>query len=114
MAGGEGGGLGMHLVLLPVGLPLLLDLWPARGVEVLLDARPVPVGTSVSSAPSGAGVPGVSRSQRTPALPRPRSALPLITTRSARWWVEKVFGGLLPLAILPGFPSFGWRSKEGS
>ena len=61
------GGLGMHLVLLPVGLPLPLDLCPARGVAVLLDARPVRVGTSVSSAPSGAGVPGVSRSRRSPA-----------------------------------------------
>ena len=49
----------MHLVFLPVGLPLLpLDLCPARGVEVLLDARPVRVGTSISSAPSGVGVPG--------------------------------------------------------
>ena len=36
----RGGGFGMYLVLLPVGLPLLpLDLCPARGVEVLLDAR---------------------------------------------------------------------------
>ena len=36
------GGLGMHLVRLPVGLPLLpLDIGPARGVEVPLDARPV-------------------------------------------------------------------------
>ena len=36
------GGLGMHLVRLPVGFPLLpLDLGPARGVEVPLDARPV-------------------------------------------------------------------------
>ena len=64
----ERGGLGMHLVLLPLGLPLLLlDLCPVRGVEVLLDARPVRVGTSVSSAPSGAGVPGVSRSRQSPA-----------------------------------------------
>ena len=37
-----GGGLGMHLVLRPVRLPLLpLDLGPARGVEVSLVARPV-------------------------------------------------------------------------
>ena len=36
------GGLGMHLVLRPVRLPLLpLDLGPARGVEVSLVARPV-------------------------------------------------------------------------
>ena len=36
------GGLGMHLVLRPVGLPLLpLDLGPARGVEVPQVARPV-------------------------------------------------------------------------
>ena len=35
-----GGGLGMHLVLLPVGLPLLpLDLCLVRGVGVLLDAH---------------------------------------------------------------------------
>ena len=39
--GGEGC-LGMHLVLRPVGLPLLpLDLGPARGVEVPLVARPM-------------------------------------------------------------------------
>ena len=44
---------------------------PARGVEVLLDARPVLVGTSVSSAPLGAGVPGVARCGG-----RLRSALP--------------------------------------
>ena len=51
---------------------------PARGVEVLLDASPVLVATSVSSAPSGAGVPGVARcgGRLLPALPRPRSALP--------------------------------------
>ena len=35
-----GGGLGMHLVLCPGGLPPLpLDLGPARGVGVLLDCR---------------------------------------------------------------------------
>ena len=53
-------------------------LGPARGVEVLLDARPVLVGTSVSSAPSGAaGVPGVAHcgGRLLPAMPRPRSAL---------------------------------------
>ena len=51
---------------------------PARGVEVLLDARPVLVGTSGSSAPSGAGVPDVTRCGRRllPALPPPRSTLP--------------------------------------
>ena len=38
----RGRGLGMHLVLRPVRLPLLpLDLGPARGVEVSLVARPV-------------------------------------------------------------------------
>ena len=36
--GGGGGGLGMHLVFCPGGLPLLpLDLGPVRGVGVLLD-----------------------------------------------------------------------------
>ena len=51
---------------------------PARGVEVLLDARPVLVVTSVSSAPLGVWVPGVARcgGRLLPALPRPRSALP--------------------------------------
>ena len=40
----RGRGLGMHLVLRPVRLPLLpLDLSPARGVEVFLVARPVRV-----------------------------------------------------------------------
>ena len=39
---------------------------PARGVEVLLDARPELVATSVSSAPSGAGVSGVASLQRSP------------------------------------------------
>ena len=62
----ERGALGMHLILLPVGLPLL-PLCPARGVKVLLDARPVRVVTSVSSAPSGAGIPEVSCSRRSPA-----------------------------------------------
>ena len=53
-------------------------LGPARGVEVLLDARPVLVGTSVSSTPSGEGVPGVARCGGCllPALPRPQSVLP--------------------------------------
>ena len=38
----RGRGLGMHLVLRPMRLPLLpLDLGPARGVEVSLVARPV-------------------------------------------------------------------------
>ena len=38
--GGGGGGLGVHLVLRPVRLPLLpLDLGPARGVEVSLVTR---------------------------------------------------------------------------
>ena len=46
---------------------------PARGVKVVLDARPVLVGTSVSSAPSGAGG---ARSRLLPALLCPRSALP--------------------------------------
>ena len=39
---------------------------PARGVEVLLDARPELVATSVSSAPSGAGVSGVASLRRSP------------------------------------------------
>ena len=44
-----GGGLGMHLVLRPVRLPLLpLDLGPARGVEVCLVARPVRASAPVS------------------------------------------------------------------
>ena len=40
--GGGGWGLGMHFVLLPLGLPLLpFGLFRVRGVEVPLDARPL-------------------------------------------------------------------------
>ena len=47
--GGGGGGLGMHLVLRPVGLPPLpLDLGPARRVEVPLVARLVPASALLS------------------------------------------------------------------
>ena len=62
------GGLGMHLVLCPLGLPLLpLDLGPARGVEVPLVARPVVRElASVSSAPSDVKEGGAARPQRTP------------------------------------------------
>ena len=43
------GGLGMHLVLRPMGLPpLLLDLGPARGVKVSLVARLVRASTLLS------------------------------------------------------------------
>ena len=59
----RGGGLGVHLVLSPVRLPLLpLNLGLVRGVEVSLDVRLL---RSVSSAPSGAAEREVARSQRT-------------------------------------------------
>ena len=46
------GGLRMHLVLRPMGLPLIpLDLGPARGVEVSLVARPVRSSAPLSPRP---------------------------------------------------------------
>ena len=50
--GGGGGCLGVHLVLRPVGLPLLpLDLSPARGVQVSLVARLVRASALLSPQP---------------------------------------------------------------
>ena len=68
----------MHLVLLPVGLPLLLlDLCPARGVEVLLDARLLCVSALLS---------------------------PLLL-RGLRMWKQLAHGGrLLPVLPLPRLP----------
>ena len=107
----------MHLVLLPVGLPLLpLDLCPARGVEVLLDTRPVCVGTSVSSDPLGAGI---SRSLSFAAVACCLLCpvlvwLSLSSLHPLRGDELSLSSeALLPVAILPGFPSFDWRSKEG-
>ena len=77
----------MHLVLLPVGLPLLpLNLCPARGVEVLLDTRPCALGLLSPWLLRERGFQDslVRGGRLLPALPRPRSALPLITARSAR------------------------------
>ena len=74
-SGGQGkrGGLGMHLVLCPGGLPPLpRDLGPARGVGVLLDCRLLRAPASL--APAGASEGGVARSQRT-SLPRSASSV---------------------------------------
>ena len=73
--GGVGGGgvvLGMHLVPLPL---LPLDLGPARGVEVPLDARLVLASALLS--PSGVEEPGAARSQQTPVA---RSAPSLVAS----------------------------------
>ena len=61
-----GGGLGVHLVLCPVRLPLLsLDLGLARGGEVSLDVRLLRASAPVSSAPLGAAEREVAQSQWT-------------------------------------------------
>ena len=59
---------------------------PARGVEVLLDARPVLVATSVSLSPSGAGVLEslVAADACCLLCPVLGRLSPLITARSAR------------------------------
>ena len=76
----RGRGLGMHLVLRPLRLPLLpLDLGPVRGVEVSLVAPPVRA--SASSAPSGAGKGEVARPQRTPPA---RAASSVASPRSSQ------------------------------
>ena len=70
-----------------VGLPLLpLDMCPARGVEVPLDAFLVHAGSSGTSAPSGVGDSGAARSHQIPVPLRSFLGCPssLITARSAR------------------------------
>ena len=118
LKGGWGGwGLGMPLVLLPLGLPLLpLDLvqreeW--RYYETLVQCA---LGLLFPRLLRERGcqeslVAADACCLLCPVLGR---LSPLITARPARWWVERVFGGLLPLEILPGFPCFGWRSMKGS
>ena len=71
--------LGMPHVLLPVGLPLLpLDLVQREGWKCYWTLVRCSLRLLFSSAPSGAGVPGVARcgGRLLLALPRPRSALP--------------------------------------
>ena len=108
----------MHLVLRPVRLPLLpLDLGPARGVEVSLVALLAHASSLLSplllrELRRGGGCSCAADA------PCPHCFLgclsPLITVRSATWWVGRVFGGPLPFAILSCFPIFGLRNKEGS
>ena len=63
----RGGGLRVHLVLCPEGLPHLpLDLGLARGGSVSGRLSVARKSASVSSAPSGAGEGEVARSRRTP------------------------------------------------
>ena len=71
---------------------------------------------SVSSAPLGVEEPGAACSQWTPvARSAPSSvASPHSSLHALRGGESRVFGGLLPFAILPCFPVFGPRNKEGS
>ena len=109
-----GGGLGMHLVLRPVRLPLLpLDLGPTRGVEVSLVAHPVRASALLSPRllrEQGRGELLVRSGRPLPVL-LPR--LPLPAHHSTLCDVVSR-ESLLPFAILPCFPIFGLRNKEGS
>ena len=112
-----GGGLGMHLVLRPVRLPLLpLDLGPARGVEVSLVVRPV----RASALLPPRFLRELGRGKllvriRCPLLaPLPRLPLPAHHSTLCDVVSRGVFGGPLPFSILPCFPIFGSRNKEGS
>ena len=114
---GRGGGLGMHLVLCPGGLPPL----PAG-------SRPSERGGSASGllsvaceralaslAPSGAGEGRVARSQRSFFMPTPLLGYlsPFFAARSATWGIVGDFGGSLPHFILSWFPIFGSWCTSG-
>ena len=111
-----GGCLRVHLVC-PVRLPPLpLDLGLARGgggvSGHLYVARER---ASVSAAPSGAGEGEVARSQRTPpARAASSGASPHLLQHARRRDESRSFGGPLLFSILPCFPIFGSRNKEGS
>ena len=107
---GQGGGLGMHLVLCPGGLPPLpLDLGPARGVGVFLDycllrasalslrwlLRELAKGKLLDC--SGFFMPATLLG----------CLSPFLAARSTTWEIVGDFGGSLPRFILSWFPIFG-------
>ena len=89
---------------------------PARGLEVLLDARPVLVATSVSSAPLGAGGARSRLLRQTPAacsaccllpaLPRPQSALPSRHCTPCKVMSWENLRRPAPFCDPPGLPEF--------
>ena len=119
---GRGGGLGMHLVLCPVGLPPLpLDLGPAgsRSSEMGGSASgllSVARERALSSlAPSGAGEGRVARSQRSFFMLATLLDYlsPFLAAGSTTWGIVEDFGGSLPRFILSRFPIFGSWCTSG-
>ena len=105
----------MHLVLCLEGLPLLpLDLGPARGVGVPLGIR---LGCKRSRLffSFGRGRGGSCPLAADAPFPRLRFRClsPILTARSTTWEFERDIGVLPPRVILPWFPIFGSRIKEG-
>ena len=107
---GRGGGLGMHLVLCPGGLPPLpLDLGPARRVGVLLDccllrASALSLRWLLRELAKGELL------DRSSLFFMPTTLLgylsPFLATRSTTWGIVGDFGGSLPRFILSWFPIF--------
>ena len=100
---GRGGGLWMHLVLCPGGLPPLpLDLGPARGVGVLLDyclLRALSLRWRRASC-------SIATDFFMPATLL-GCLSPFLAARSTTWGIVGAFGGSLPRYIFTWFPIFG-------
>ena len=101
------GGLGMHLVFCPGGLPpLLLDLGPARAVGVLLDYRLL----RASALSLRWFLRELSKGELLgrSGLHLPATLLcclsPFLAARSTTWGIVGDFGGPLPRVILSWFP----------
>ena len=102
---GRGGGLGMHLVLCPGGLPPLpLDLGPARGVGVLLDYSLLRASSlSLRWRRGGCSIAAVFFVPATLF----GCLSPFLAAHSTTWGIVGDFGGSLPRFILSWFPIFG-------
>ena len=113
VARGRGGGLGMHLVLCPGGLPPLpLDLDPARGVGVLLDYRLLRAGALSLRWLLRELAKGELLGRSGLLLPATLLGClsPFLAARSTTWGIGGDFGGPLPRVILSWFPIFGSSS----
>ena len=115
---GRGGGLGMHLVLCPGGLPPLpLDLGPARGVGVLLDycllrTSALSLRWLLRELAKGELL---NRSGLFFFLPATLLGYlsPFLAARSTTWGIVGDFVGSLPRFILSWFPIFGLWCTSG-
>ena len=96
---GRGGGLGMHLVLCPGGLPPLpLDLGPARGVGVLLDFSLLRAARSRFAGSFGSWRRGSCSIAAVFFVPATLLGClsPFLAARSTTWGIVGDFGGSLP------------------